>query len=399
MRTILHVDMDAFYAAVEERENPSLIGKPVVIGSDPKGGRARGVVSTANYAARKYGIHSAMPISQAYRRCPQAVYIRPRISLYAEISSRIFEIFRSFTDEVEGLSLDEAFLDVTASERLFGPGPQIAAMVRRKIREEERLTASVGVAPSKYVAKVASDLEKPDALLVVPPGTERAFLAPLDVSRLWGAGPKTQARLRSLGLHKIGDIARLDPEVLEASLGRTGRHFHNLANGLDPRRVKSRRGRKSLSKEVTFSEDTADRDRVERTLLGLCEGVARALRRKKLAGRTIQLKFRWDGFETHTRQRTLRNPTSTTEEIWPVARELFRTADNPARRIRLIGVGLTGFDPAAAPQLSFLDEEGRPGDADGPGRRVAEAVDALADRFGGEAVVRAALLDTKPGGQ
>ncbi len=396
MKTILHVDMDAFYAAVEMREDPSLADKPVVIGSDPKGGRARGVVSTANYAARKYGVHSAMPISQAYRRCPHAVFIRPRISLYAEISSAIFEIFRSFTDQVEGLSLDEAFLDVTASRRLFGSGPEIAAQVRKRIRDEERLTASVGVAASKYVAKVASDLEKPDGLVVVPAGTEAAFLAPLDVSRLWGAGPKTQTRLRRLGFHKIGDLARVDPAVLEASLGRSGRHFHNLANGLDPRRVKSSLGRKSLSKEVTFSEDVADRARVERTLLGLCDGVARAVRRKHLAGRTIQLKYRWDGFETHTRQKTLRQPAMTTEEIWPVARDLFRSADEPSRRIRLIGIGMTGFDPAAAPQLDLLDAEGQPAQTDAPGHKVAEAVDALADRFGSAAVVRAALLGKKP---
>ncbi|MCG8466681.1 MAG: DNA polymerase IV [Gemmatimonadetes bacterium] len=393
-RTILHVDMDAFYAAVEIRQNPELRGKPVVIGGDPKGGRSRGVAMTANYEARKYGIRSAMPTSQAYRRCPHAVWVRPRMSLYAEISSRVFEIFRSYTDQVEGISLDEAFLDVTASERLFGTGPKIAAEIRSRIRDEERLTASVGVAASKYVAKVASDLEKPDALVVVPPGTERAFLAPLDVSRLWGAGPKAQARLHRLGLHKIGDIARLEPEVLQASLGDAmGRHFHALANGVDPRRVRRGPVRKSLSKERTFSEDVEDRTRVERTLLGLCEGVARALRRKRLAGRTVHVKLRWDGFETHTRQKTLRAPAMTTEEIWPVARDLFRATDDPTRRVRLIGVGVSGFDPAAAPQLALLDEEGLPAEPDGTGRKVAEAMDALADRFGGDAVTRAALLD------
>ncbi|WP_419857747.1 DNA polymerase IV [Candidatus Palauibacter irciniicola] len=394
-RTILHVDMDAFYAAVEVREDPSLRGKPVIIGSAPRKGRGRGVVSTANYEARRYGIHSAMPISQAWRRCPDGVYVRPRIAFYAEISGRIFDIFRSFTDQVETLSLDEAFLDVTASRRLFGTGPEIATRIRQRIAEEERLTASVGVASNKYVAKVASDLRKPDALVVVPPGTEREFLAPLSVSRLWGAGPKVQARLAQLGFRTIGDVARNKPEFLEASLGRKlGRRLHELANGLDVRRVDPRPGRKSLGKEVTFPQDVEDRARVERTLLALCEGVGRSLRRKGIAGRTVQLKLRWDGFETHTRQRTLERPADMTEAIWPVARELFREADDPRRLVRLIGVSLSGFDHPEDEQLGLLGDED-PAATDGEGRReLAKTMDAVADRFGRDALKRAALLDS-----
>ncbi|WP_420463979.1 DNA polymerase IV [Candidatus Palauibacter sp.] len=402
-RTVLHVDMDAFYAAVEIREDPSLRGKPVVIGSDPRNGRGRGVVSTANYEARRYGVHSALPISQAWRRCPGAVYIRPRIGFYAEISARIFDIFRSFTDQVETLSLDEAFLDVTASRRLFGDGPEIAARVKRRIAREERLTASVGVAASKYVAKVASDLEKPDGLVVVPAGTEREFLAPLEVSRLWGAGPKIQARLAGLGLETIGKVARLDPTAIERSLGpRLGRRLHDLANGRDARRVNPAAGRKSLGKEITFPEDVSDRDRVENTLLGLCEGVARGLRRHGIAGRTVLLKLRWDGFETHTRQRTLERPADTTEAIWPVARSLFRDADDPRRQVRLIGVSLSGFDQPAAEQLALLDEEGgapaAPAGGERPERRLAETMDTLTERFGRDALKRAALLDSQPRG-
>ncbi len=402
-RTVLHVDMDAFYAAVEIREDPSLRGKPVVIGSDPRNGRGRGVVSTANYEARRYGVHSALPISQAWRRCPQAAYIRPRIGFYAEISARIFDIFRSFTDQVETLSLDEAFLDVTASRRLFGDGPEIAARIKQRVAREERLTASVGVAASKYVAKVASDLEKPDGLVVVPAGTEREFLAPLEVSRLWGAGPKAQARLAGLGLETIGKVASLDPAALEGSLGpRLGRRLHDLANGRDARRVNPAAGRKSLGKEVTFPEDVADRDRVENTLLGLCEGVARGLRRHGIAGRTVHLKLRWDGFETHTRQRTLERPADTTEAIWPVARSLFREADDPRRRVRLIGVSLSGFDQPAAEQLALLDEEGgtpsAPAGGERPERRLAETMDTLTERFGRDALKRAALLDAHPRG-
>ncbi|MYA34351.1 MAG: DNA polymerase IV [Gemmatimonadales bacterium] len=394
-RTILHVDMDAFYAAVEVREDPSLRGKPVIIGSAPRKGRGRGVVSTANYEARRYGIHSAMPISQAWRRCPDGVYVRPRIAFYAQISGRIFDIFRSFTDQVETLSLDEAFLDVTASRRLFGTGPEIATRIRRRIAEEERLTASVGVAPNKYVAKVASDLKKPDALVVVPPGTEREFLAPLSVSRLWGAGPKVQARLARLGFRRIGDVARNKPEFLEASLGRKlGRRLHELANGLDVRRVDPRPGRKSLGKEVTFPQDVEDRARVERTLLALCEGVGRSLRRKGIAGRTVQLKLRWDGFETHTRQRTLERPADVTEAIWPVARELFREADDPRRLVRLIGVSLSGFDHPEGEQLGLLGDDD-PATSGGESRReLAKTMDAVADRFGHDALKRAALLDS-----
>jgi len=394
-RTILHVDMDAFYASVEVREDPSLAGRPVVIGADPDGGRGRGVVSTASYEARRYGVRSAMPISQAWKRCPHAVYLPPRISLYADISARIFEIFRSFTDLVEPLSLDEAFLDVTASRELFGDGPTIAARIKREIAERERLTCSVGVAPSKYAAKVASDLEKPDGLVVVPPGTERGFLAPLDLSRLWGAGAKAQERLRRLGLRTIGDVARLERSVLEASLGSAaGGRFHELANGVDGRRVNPDAERKSLGKEITFSSDVSDRERIERTLLGLCEGVGRGLRRRGLAGRTVHLKLRWEGFETLTRQQTLDEPVATTERIWPVARDLFREADDPARRVRLIGVTLTGFDEEAARQLGLFDAPaGDAGTGEDTDLRVAEVVDALSDRFGRDALVRAALLD------
>ena len=394
-RTILHVDMDAFYAAVEVREDPSLRGKPVIIGSAPHKGRGRGVVSTANYEARQYGIHSAMPTSQAWRRCPDGVYVRPRIAFYAEISERIFNIFRSFTDQVETLSLDEGFLDVTASRRLFGTGPEIATRIRQRIVAEERLTASVGVASNKYVAKVASDLRKPDALVVVPPGTERDFLAPLSVSRLWGAGPKVQARLARLGFRTIGDVARNRPEFLEASLGRKlGRRLHQLANGLDARRVDPLPGRKSLGKEVTFSRDVEDRTRVERTLFALCEGVGRSLRKQGIAGRTVQLKLRWDGFETHTRQRTLRRPADLTEAIWPVARELFREADDPRRLVRLIGVSLSGFEHPESEQLGLLDDADAAASPGAARRELAKTMDTVADRFGRNALQRAALLDS-----
>lgn len=389
-RTILHVDMDAFFAAVEEREDPSLRGKPVVVGSDPQGGKGRGVVSTANYEARKYGIHSAMPISQAWRRCPHAVFIQPRGRRYSEASREAFAVFGRFTDLVEPVGIDEAFLDVTASHRLFGAPPELARRLKAEMRETTGLTVSVGCAPSKFVAKIASDLEKPDGLVVVEPGTEAAFLAPLPVRRLWGAGPKTLAKLRALGCTTIGDVAALDPAVLERRFGEGfGTRFHRLSNGLDTRRVHTGRERKSLGKETTFDEDVRDRAVVERTLLGLCDGVAAACRRKEIAGTTVTVKLRFQGFETVTRQQGLTRPADTVEAILPVARELFRKADRRGVPIRLIGITMSGFDAEPEPQLGMFESREPPAD-----RVVAQAVDRLRDRFGRDSVRRAALLSS-----
>lgn len=387
--TILHVDMDAFFAAVEERENPALRGRPVVVGADPQGGEGRGVVATANYEARKYGIHSAQPISQAWRRCPHAVFLKPRGRLYADVSRQVFDVFAAYTDLVEPLGIDEAFLDVTASRRLFGEGPALARRLKDDVRDATGLTASVGVAAAKFVAKIASDLRKPDGLVVVEPGTEADFLAPLPVRRLWGAGPKALEKLRALGCTTIGDVAALDPEVLTRRFGDSlGGRFHRLANGIDARRVHTGREQKSLGKETTFDEDLTDRAVVERTLLGLCEGVAAACRRKAIAGTTVTVKLRFRGFDTVTRQTGVPAPADTVEAIWPVARELFRTADRRGAAIRLVGVTLSGFDGEPATQLGMFEPAGPPAD-----RVVAEAVDRLRERFGRDSVRRAALLE------
>ena len=391
-REILHVDMDAFYAAVEERENPDLRGKPVVVGSDPRGGRGRGVVATANYAARRYGIGSAMPISEAWRRCPGAAYLRPRMRLYVEISKRVRDIFARYTDLIEPISIDEAFLDVTASHRLFGVGHTIARAIKEAIREEEGLTASIGCAPSKFVAKIASDLDKPDGLVVVEPGTEAVFLAPLPIERLWGAGPRAVERFRRLGCSTIGDAARLEKDVLTRAFGNAlGARFHALCQGDDDRAVAPGLVRKSLGKETTFGEDVADRRLVERTLLELSEQVAASLRRKRLAGATVVVKLRWEGFQTVTRQRTLSEPVNTVERIWPVARELFRQADRPPKKVRLVGVTLSALDRSASGQAELFATES---DVD---TRVARAVDRLAERFGAGTVTRAALLEDGTG--
>ena len=391
-RVILHVDMDAFFAAVEVREDPSLEGRPVVVGADPDGGDGRGVVAAASYEAREYGIHSAMPISEAWNRCSHAEFLRPRGDLYARVSRRIFDILDDYTDRVEPLSIDEAFLDVTGSRRLFGTGEEIAAEIRERIRERESLTASVGVATSKFVAKIASDLEKPDGLVVVPPDAEEEFLAPLPVSRLWGAGPRAQETFAELGLDTIGDVAAAEPERLVEAFGEAaGRSYHRLARGVDPREVEPDRDRKSLGKEYTFGRDREDREVVERTLLRLCEKVARRLREKELAGLTVTVKLRWEGFETVTRQTTLNEPVDTVERIWPAARSLFREADRPARRVRLVGVSVSRFREGPSRQLGLF-EEGEEAVDD----QVAEAVDRLADRYGSRSITRAALLERDP---
>ncbi len=387
-RTILHVDMDAFYAAIEVREDPDLAGRPVVVGSDPKGGRGRGVVAASGYEARQYGIRSAMPISEAYRRCPHAAFVRPRGILYSEVSGRIFEILERYTDLVEPLSIDEAFLDVTASAALFGDGRAIARSIKSEILREESLSASVGVAPVKFLAKIASDLEKPDGLVVVGPGSEVEFLAPLAIERLWGAGPKTLERLYAVGIRTFGDMQARDREQLIRLFGEAaGARFHRLCRGVDERPVRSERARKSLGKEITFDADVMDRRAVEHTLFRLCEQVAAALRRRDLAGMTVTVKLRWEGFDTVTRQVTLPRPVNTFEGIWPVAVRLLRDADRKARRVRLVGVSLSGLVSEGRGQLSHFEA------AEGGDRQVARAVDALRKRFGRRAVTRAELLD------
>ncbi len=391
-RTILHVDMDAFFASVEVRERPELEGRPVVVGADPEEGEGRGVVAAASYEAREYGIHSAQPISEAWRRCPDAVFLRPRGELYREASRAIFSVLERYTDQVEPLSIDEAFLDVTASRRLFGEGREIAVRIRREIREEQELTASIGVATSKFVAKIASDLEKPDALVVVPPGEERDFLAPLEIDRLWGAGPKAVARFREMGVGTIGEAADLPlRRMIEAFGEARGRRFHELARGVDERPVSPERERKSLGKEHTFARDVADREVVARRLLALCEDTALALRRKGLAGSTVTLKLRWASFDTITRQTTLDRPVHTTERIWSAARGLLAEADRPDREIRLVGVSVSGLVDEDARQLTLFGREGEAAD-----EQVARAVDAVADRFGERALTRAELIE-RPG--
>jgi DNA polymerase IV len=390
-RTILHVDMDAFYAAVEQRDHPEHRGKPVIVGSDPKEGKGRGIVATCSYEARKFGVHSAQPISKAWELCPQGVYLRPDMEKYGRVSSLVMSIFSDFTDMLEQVSIDEAFLDVTGSERLFGDGPAIAKKIKGRIQDELQLTASVGIAANKFVAKVASDLKKPDGLVVVDHGREKEFLAPLPISRLWGVGPKTESYLKTLGLERIGQIADLQPNNLAASLGKSGFHLWQLAQGIDDRPVLSEEGCKSIGHEITFERDTGDLALLEATLLSLAEKVARRLRAQKVQAHTIAIKFRKADFSTFTRRVTLGAPADTSEKIFPVARELLKSLFRKGMLVRLIGVSGSNLETREGDrQMSLFNAVPRQKD-----RNLAAALDDITHRFGSQAITRAVLVSKK----
>lgn len=351
---ILHVDMDAFYASVEERERPELVGKPVIVGGSAEG---RGVVAAANYVVRKFGVHSAMPTSQALRLCPQAVIVRPRMELYAEVSDQIRTIFDRFTPLVEPLSLDEAFLDVTGSVAHFGPPLEIARQIKQAIFGQLHLVASIGVAPNKFLAKIASDLEKPDSLVYVAPAQVQAFLDPLPVSRIWGVGKITQKEFAQLGISTIAELRRCDPAELRRTFGSQGEVFFELAHGRDQRAVVSDREAKSISHETTFAADISELEVLRAWLLELTEHVCRRLRKRNLVGRTVQLKLRYSNFQTISRSFTLPAPTQTTSDIWQVAAQLLADGWNTNRPVRLIGVGVAGLEAPRAVQLTLFEEE------------------------------------------
>jgi nucleotidyltransferase/DNA polymerase involved in DNA repair len=372
--------MDAFFAAVEQRDRPELRGQPVIVGADPQGGKGRGVVSTASYEARRFGVGSAMPISQAYRLCPQGVYLPVDGEKYEHVSRQLMEVLGRFTDLLEQVSVDEAFLDVSASRRAFGDGEQIARRIQQTLKSEIQLTASVGVATSKLVAKIASDMRKPNGLVVVPPGGEAAFLAPLPIRRLWGVGPKTEDRLLLAGCHTIGDLARADPARLDRRLGTHGHDLIALARGLDDRPVESAAGEaKSVGQEHTFSQDTADRTRLRQALLALADGVAHRLREQGLSGRTITLKYRDEQFQTATRAETIPAPTASGETIFRTAWRLFEGVHGK-RRVRLLGISVSHFSEA---QLGLFAQ---------PTTAVDSLQDDVTGRFGEGAVTRASLL-------
>ena len=381
---ILHIDMDAFYASVELLDHPELVGTPVIVGA----GGNRGVVLSATYEARALGVHSAMPMSRARRLAPQATILPPHHSLYSEVSQGVMAIFRSITPQVEPLSLDEAFLDVSGALRRLGPPRQIAELIRARVVDEQGITCSVGVASTKFVAKLASTRCKPDGLLVIPADQVLAFLHPLPVGALWGVGEKTEEHLTRLGLRTVGDIAHTPVATLQRALGEAhGSHLHELSWGRDPRGVNPHEPEKSIGNEETFAEDTDDEEFVRTRIAGLADHVAVRLRRAGYRARTVSLKVRFSDFSTITRSRTLHDPTDVGKEVYDTAWSLFTALGLERAQIRLVGVRAENLIPAEdAPEQLLLD-------APEHGRRDAEiAVDGLRDRFGDEAVVPGRLI-------
>jgi len=381
-RTIIHVDLDAFFCSVEELLDPSLKSTAFAVGGAAD---QRGVISTASYEARKFGVHSALPTARALRLCPHLKLLPGRHRLYGEYSRRVMAFFDQETPLVEQISIDEAFLDFTGDAR---PGGKIAATLQARIAAETGLPSSFGVATNKLVAKIATNVGKPKGLVVVPPGEEAAFLAPLPMSMLWGVGPKTQARLAELGLRTIGDLAAWPAADLEQRFGAWGADLARHARGIDDRPVETEREAKSISKETTFARDVSDRAELRRTLLELCDQVGASLRRQGLVARTVKLKLRWPPFETITRQSTLPQPTDLDAEIFEAAFALFQTAWGRGRPVRLVGVGVSGLQTPAR-QLSLFDSAPQ----DQRAGKLAEAVDKIRAKYGWDAVRRASALN------
>ena len=387
---ILHVDMDAFFVAVEVRRNPALRGRPVVVG----GVGPRGVVASASYEARAFGVRSAMPTARARRLCPQAVYIQPEHGAYGEVSKAVMAIFGDVTPLVEPLSLDEAFLDVAGAQRLLGSPAKIGALIRRRVQEEQRITCSVGIASTKFVAKLASTRCKPDGMLVVPADGVLEFLHPLPVGALWGVGDRTGEQLDRLGLRTVGDLAHLPLGVLRRSVGEAAaQHLHELASGRDPRRVSPDAVDKSIGAEETFDVDQTDPVTIYRELLRVAERTAARLRSTGQLGRTVVLKVRYADFTTVSRSRTLQAPTDGTQEIHDTARRLY-VGLQAKMPIRLIGVRVEGLATvvAAARQPTL-------GEPDRGWTEADRAVDAAIRKFGAGAIRPGTLVEPKGRGE
>jgi DNA polymerase IV len=386
--SILHLDLDAFFASVEQLADPALRGRPVVVG----GLGNRGVVAAASYEARRFGIHSAMPMARARRACPDAVFLSPRFDAYSDASAQVMAVLHHVTPLVEPLSLDEAFLDVAGAHRSLGTGPEIGRLLRHRVRAETGLTASVGAATTKLLAKLASDLAKPDGLLVVEPGTELEFLHPLPVTRLWGVGPATKRRLERFGVETVGDLAKIPEPALVRALGASaGAHLHALSLNRDERAVEPDRAMKSIGHEETFARDRSDLDGLEHDALRMADAVAARLRGTSMTARTVQIKVRYSDFRTITRSHTVPTPTDLAQEIGDTARDLLRAVDLEGG-IRLLGVSVQQLEAGVAVQgrLELDDGSGAP-TADR--RALEDAVDTVRERFGSDAVGSAAFLE------
>ena len=382
---IIHADMDAYYASVEIREAPELAGKPVVVAGSAQ---QRGVVSAANYVARRYGIHSAMPTKQAINRCKQLVVLPGRMELYVHVSRQIHEIFNRFTPLIEPLSLDEAFLDVQQSERLFGSADNIGRQIKQAIRQELNLVVSVGIAKNKFIAKIASDIGKPDGFVFVEQGTEQAFLDPLPVSRIWGVGKQTNKKLEKYGIETIAQLRQMPRHFLQQQFGKQGDHIWQLANGIDARRVISEHEAKSISHERTFAEDTRDPILLLQQLSDLCEQVCWRLRQKELHAGCVQLKVRFADFSLITRSHALEFPSDNTSQLWKATKALFqREQPTWKQAIRLIGMGVNNLESKDNEYRAQQDLFAAPND-----HALDEISDQINQKLGKKSVLRGASI-------
>jgi len=383
----LHLDLDAFFCSVEELLDPSLKGKPFAVGGNPQG---RGVVSSCSYTARKFGVHSAMPMTRALSLCPELIVIHHRHGLYGEYSNKVMDILRSYTPLFQQVSIDEAFLDVSDLPK---PAGAIAREIQERVDREVHLPCSLGVATNKLVAKVANDFGKsqvksgqaPRQITIVPPGEEAAFLAPLEVQALWGIGPKTSQKLHGQGIHTIGQLAALSIAELEAYFGNNALEIHARALGIDPSPVHSEREVKSVSNEVTFTKDTTDSEVLRQTLRALADKVGYRLRQAGLAGSVVQIKLRYSNFETLTRQTALPQPTNLDDEIYAAAEQLFEANIIPTRAVRLIGIGVSRLTPPFR-QLSLWDDD------QAEKEKLANAIDQLKEKYGQDVIKRASMM-------
>jgi len=386
--SIIHLDMDAFFASVEQHDRPELRGRPVIVG----GGLDRGVVSACSYEARPFGVRSAMPMRRALRLCPQATVLPVRMARYQEVSAQVFAIFARYTDRIEPLSVDEAFLDVAGSRRLFGAAAEIAARIRAEVRQELGLAVSAGVAPNKFLAKLASEGAKPDGLLEIAPEEVDAFLLPLPVERLWGVGAKAAEKLQRLGCRSVADLRRLPQAQLERLFGAWGGRLYHLARGEDERAVEVEQEAKSLGAEETFARDSWDAEALRRVLLAQAEKVAARLRRRGLAARVVTLKVRYGDFETLTRRQTLAQPTAAGLDLYRAGCELLARTAAGERPVRLLGLSAGDLEPAASGQAELFPDRERLRQAE-----LDRALDRLQERFGAAQVLRASLLEGSDG--
>ena len=386
MRRIIHLDMDAFYAAIEQRDRPELKGTPVIVG----GSRERGVVSACSYEARRFGVRSAMPITRAVALCPAATVLPVRMSRYREVSRQVFAIFQKFTDLIEPLSIDEAFLDVTGSERLLGPAEVIAGRIREMVRQETQLAVSAGVAPNKILAKLASEAAKPDGLKEIRPEDVDGFLLPLPVSRLWGVGAVAASRLEAKGVRTVSDLRRMEKDHLLRLFGRWGEQLHALARGVDERPVESEASVKSIGREETFEQDIRKGEELRRELLSLAEEVARRLRRKEVSGRTLTLKVRFADFSAVTRSRTFVGGLDHGPDIFREAEALLARTQAGALPVRLLGISMSQLEERGSGQIELFGEETRRGV-----QALDQAMDRLRERYGAKGICRGTLLEPR----